>query len=154
MYSREEAAKMRKDFWTSFGLFMKPVLSCEYQRINWVNYDTGIKGISFKMVAGQKEAYLILEIKIKDLEMKDLLFEQLLEFKAMFEAEVGSDWVWNKDDLNEFYQEQATIKSPVIKANVYNNMEWDVPFGYFKKNLTAFDAFWENPKEIFKDLVG
>ena len=79
MYSKEETARLRKDFWTSFGLFMKPVLSSEYQQINWVSYNTGVKGISFKMVANQKEAYLFLEIKTTDIEIKNLLFDQFLD---------------------------------------------------------------------------
>jgi hypothetical protein len=153
MYSKEEVAVLRKDFWTSLGLFMKPILSSEYEKINWVNYNTGVKGISFKLVANQKEAYLIIEIKTKDVEIKNLLFDQFLEFKGMFEVEVGDDWEWSKENFNEFDQERALIKSPVVSTNIYNKMGWDVPFNFFKKNLIAFDVFWENPKLVFKDLV-
>ena len=94
MYSKEQASALRKEFWTSFGLFMKPVLSAEYQRINWVSYKTGVKGIDLKLVAGQNEAYLTIEIKTKDLDIKNLLFEQFLEFKNLFSNEVGADWEW------------------------------------------------------------
>ena len=153
MYSKEETATIRTAFWTSLGLFMKPILSSEYEKVNWVNYNTGVKGISFKLVANQKEAYLIVEIKTKDVEIKNLLFDQFLEFKGLFESEVGDNWIWIKEDFNEFNQERALIKSPVTVINIYNKMDWDIPFSFFKKNLIAFDAFWENPKLIFKNLV-
>ena len=84
MYSKEESARMRKGFWTSLGLFMKPILSSEYESINWVNYNTSVKGIEFKLVANQREAFIILEIKTKDIEIKNLLYDQLLEFKTLF----------------------------------------------------------------------
>ena len=153
MYSKGEAAAIRKSFWTSFGLFMKPIHSSEYESINWVNYNTEVKGLSLKLVANQKEAYLLIEIRTNDLEIKDLLFDQFLEFKKIFENEIGNDWKWVRKDFNEFGQERALIKSPVITINIYNKIDWDIPFGFFKKNLIAFDAFWENPKFIFKELV-
>ena len=57
MYSRQEASILKQEFWTSFGLYMNPVLSSEGEKINWVNYKTGEKGIRFKMHADNRSAY-------------------------------------------------------------------------------------------------
>ena len=56
MYSKEEASKLRQQFWITFGKYLKPIPSAEGLTINWVNYKTGVKNIFFKMDAGQKEA--------------------------------------------------------------------------------------------------
>lgn len=45
MYSKAEKSKIRKDFWTAFGQYMKPVPSAEGTKVNWPNYKTGVKQI-------------------------------------------------------------------------------------------------------------
>ena len=47
MFSKEEAVKLRKDFWTSFGK--------SFPR-KWILYNTKIKGWAVKVVADRKEA--------------------------------------------------------------------------------------------------
>jgi hypothetical protein len=40
MYPRNEAAQLKKEFWTVFGQYMAPVLSSEGEKISWGNYKT------------------------------------------------------------------------------------------------------------------
>ena len=49
MFSRQEASQLRKEFWTAFGTYMKPVPSAEGEKVNWLNYKTGEKDVFFKM---------------------------------------------------------------------------------------------------------
>ena len=48
MYNRNEMARIKQDFWTSFGKYMLPVQPAGDEKINWINYKTGIKGIFLK----------------------------------------------------------------------------------------------------------
>lgn len=52
MYSKQEASKLKQQFWTSFGLYMQPVPSANGEKVNWINYKTGIRHVSFRMNAG------------------------------------------------------------------------------------------------------
>jgi len=45
MFSRKELAQSRKEFWMIFGQYMSPVLSSEDEKINWINYKSGVKGL-------------------------------------------------------------------------------------------------------------
>ena len=54
MFSKEEAAKLRKEFWTSFGK--------SFPR-KWLLYNTKIKGFAFKFVADRKKAAVCLDIE-------------------------------------------------------------------------------------------
>jgi len=40
MFKRQEASRLREEFWTTFGRYMRPVLSTEGIKINWINYKT------------------------------------------------------------------------------------------------------------------
>ena len=51
MFSKQHASQLRKEFWTVFGQYMSPINSYEGEKINWINYKTGVKGLQFKMHA-------------------------------------------------------------------------------------------------------
>ncbi len=59
MYSKQEAANLKREFWTVFGQYMRPVLSADGEQINWVNYKTGEKHVFFKCEADSKAARVL-----------------------------------------------------------------------------------------------
>ena len=83
MYSKEEASKLRQQFWITFGKYMKPIPSAEGLPINWVNYKTGVKHIYFRMNAEQKQTSIAIAITHADLATRILFYEQFLAFKIL-----------------------------------------------------------------------
>ena len=70
MYSRQEAAQLKQEFWSRFGQYLAPVLAADGEKINWINYKTGEKDIYFKMEADNKEAFIAIEVTHKDPEIQ------------------------------------------------------------------------------------
>jgi len=66
MYSREEAAQIKRDFWTRFGQYMRPVPGASGDTINWLNYKTGIRHLFFRLDAGRQQASIGIEIRHPD----------------------------------------------------------------------------------------
>ena len=62
MYSKELSSKLKTQFWTNFGQYMKPVPGASGLPVNWINYKTGIRNIHFKMDAGNTIAFIAIEI--------------------------------------------------------------------------------------------
>jgi len=56
VYTREEAAAIKEQFWRTFGQYMAAVPSAEGLRVNWINYKTGIKQLHFKTDATSKKS--------------------------------------------------------------------------------------------------
>ena len=79
MFSKDEAAKLRKEFWTSFGK--------SFPR-KWLLYNTKIKGLAFKFVADRKKAMVCLDLENPDELTNMLYYDQLLSLKALLEAEL------------------------------------------------------------------
>jgi hypothetical protein len=69
MFSKEESAALRQEFWTSFGK--------SFPR-KWLLYNTKIKGISFKFVANRKNAMICLDIEHSDEIANEILYDQIL----------------------------------------------------------------------------
>ena len=76
MYSKEEASKIRQQFWITFGKYMKPIPSAEGLPINWINYKTGVKHLFFKMDADQKLASIAIEMTHAEDSTRGIFYEK------------------------------------------------------------------------------
>ena len=67
MYSKEEALRIKKDFWIAFA---------EAYPRKWLLYDTKIKDVTFKFNVDNKKAYVMLDIEPKDENKRKIYFEK------------------------------------------------------------------------------
>ena len=79
MFSKEEAAFMRKEFWISFGK--------SFPR-KWLLYNTAMKGVSFKFVADRKSAAVCLDLENPDELVNLLYYDQLLSLQVLIASEI------------------------------------------------------------------
>ena len=84
MYSKAEASFLTQKFWTSFGTYMSPVPSASLEKVNWITYKTGIKGIIFKPNADKTSATVTVEIFLKDTMLQHQYFHTFTNFTAAF----------------------------------------------------------------------
>ena len=71
MFSKDEASRIRHEFWTTFGKYMAPVPSAEGLKINWINYHTRVKNLYFRMDAANRNAAISISIEHPDLVMQE-----------------------------------------------------------------------------------
>ncbi len=152
MFSKEEASKLKEQFWITFGKYMKPVPNAEGLFINWVNYKTGVKHIYFRMDAEQKYASVTIEIAHPDAGVRELLFEQFEAFKLILADTLNEQWDWQPLATNNFGKEVARIEIVFPKLSVYNQQQWPDIIAFLKPRIIALDEFWVDVKPIFEDL--
>lgn len=152
MYSKAEKSKIRKDFWTAFGQYMKPVPSETGVRVNWSNYKTGVKHIFFRMEAENDFASIGIEINHPDIELQQLFFEQFVEFKNLLQSEIGEKWNWELHHEDEFGKISSKIHIILPNANVMDRNDWSKIISFLKPRIIALDAFWANMKPAFEEL--
>jgi hypothetical protein len=151
MFSREEASRIREEFWTAFGRYMSPVLSAEGLKINWVNYHTKLKDVYFRMDAGKKSAAISISMEHRDPGIQELYFEQFMEFKNLLHGILQEEWEWEL---------HATVDGKVISriykeisgVSVFNKDHWPQLISFFKPRIIALDSFWEDAKYSFEGL--
>ena len=148
MYTRQEASRIKKKFWTSFGHYMRPITGDGGDTINWLNYKTGVRHIYFRMDADMKYASIAIELTHPDSLMREQHFEQLRQVKKMLQKSTGEEWNW------QLYQEQdGNIFSRVGKmlpgVNILNENDWPAIISFFKARIIALDKFWMMVKDGF-----
>jgi hypothetical protein len=149
MFSKQETAQLRKEFWTVFGQYMSPVLSAEGEKINWINYKTGVKGVQFKMDAGRNKASIAIEIVHPNQLIHQNLFNQLVSLKKSLHNSLKEEWTW----LFFSEDEHGKILSRIYKeteVSILQKNEWPALISFFKTRIIALDEFWSNVKYDFE----
>ena len=151
MFSREEASRIKEEFWTAFGRYMSPVLSAEGMKINWVNYHTRLKDVYFRMNAGKKSATISISLEHRDPGIQELYFQQFLEFKNILHTTLGEEWEWELHIIDDG-KVISKISKSVSGVSVFNKDQWPDLISFFKPRIIALDRFWEDAKYGFEGL--
>ena len=151
MFSREEASRIRQEFWTTFGRYMSPVPSAEGIKINWMNYHTRLKDVYFRMDASQKSASICISIEHADPDIQELYYAQFLEFRDLLHSTLEEEWDWQLH-----VPVDGRVVSRICKqregVSVLNKDHWPDLISFFKPRIIALDSFWENARYSFDEL--
>jgi hypothetical protein len=149
MYSKQQASQPRQEFWTAFGKYMQPVLSAEGEKINWVNYKTGVKHIFFRMQAN-KGALIAIELSYPNPGDRRAQFNKFLQLKTLFTTTMQEDWIWQQDTQDENGKITSRISTELAGVNIFNKADWPALISFFKPRIIALDAFWSMVKPGFE----
>jgi hypothetical protein len=152
MFTREEASRIREEFWTTFGRYMSPVPSAEGLKINWVNYHTGLKDVYFRMDTAHKSAAIAISIEHRDEGIQELYFEQFLEFKTLLHAMLEETWTWQIHAPLADGKVVSRIYKEIADVSIFNKNHWPDLISFFKPRIIALDSFWQDAKYSFEGL--
>jgi Domain of unknown function (DUF4268) len=150
MYTHEEAKEVKQKFWTSFGKYMLPVPPASGEKINWINYKTGVKGISFKLDADNTEAIVAIEFHYYDYNLQIELYNKFLQLKAHFEPITGNDWEYFEDHVSNSGKNVSVIIKKLPNIKIFRESDWPQIISFFKQNIIAIDQFWNEWKPAFE----
>jgi len=152
MYTREQASLIRKEFWTTFGNYMSPIKNSEGEKINWINYKTGLKNVYFRLDADKRTASIGIEITHPDAGIQELFFEQFEELKTLLQGYLNEEWDWVLHASDESGKTISRIYKEIDKVNVFDKNKWPELISFFKPRILALDEFWNDAKYSFDSL--
>ncbi|MBG7631660.1 MAG: DUF4268 domain-containing protein [Bacteroidetes bacterium] len=145
MYSKEESAQLRKEFWTSFGK--------SFPR-KWLLYNTKIKGFNFKFAADKKQALVCLDIESTYKTKNELLYLQVLELKNILSEDYLPDVIFdelyvldNGKIIHRIYVEYNG------SFNIHDKNTWQNVFVFFKEAMNQFEEFYDLYEDFIKQAV-
>ncbi|MFZ1529152.1 MAG: DUF4268 domain-containing protein [Ferruginibacter sp.] len=148
MYSKEQASAIRQEFWTALGKYLSPIPGAHAEKINWINYKTGVKGIHFKMDADNKNASVRIDISSQHVEQRNRFYDIFLTLKT--ELEQGNNWEWQRQSYDAAGKEMACISRKLAAVNIFQKEHWPALISFFKDHALRFDEFWHSYKEVFE----
>jgi len=143
MFSKDEAAKLRKEFWTSFGK--------SFPR-KWLLYNTKVKGLAFKFVAERKRAMVCLDLENPDELTNMLYYDQLLSLKTLLEAalpEVIFNDCYKLDNGKIIRRIYVPFER---KFSIHNKNTWRDCYEFFLATMPKFELFFHEYEAIIKNI--
>lgn len=150
MYSKAEASDIKKEFWTRFGMYMKPVKNAESNTINWINYKTGIRHLYFRMDAGKRTAIIAIEVKHPSEEERLLIYEQFESLRGYFKDIMEEDWEWQQVFYDDDGSRASRIFTVLENVSVFNKESWPSIISFLKERMIKLDLFWNDVKIQFE----
>ena len=143
MFSKEEAAQLRKLFWTSFGK--------SFPR-KWLLYNTKVKGLAFKFLADRKKAMVCLDIETPDEIANLLYYDQLLSLKTLLEEELPEVIFDDSYVLNSGKTIHRIYVTFEGKFSIHNKNTWRDCYEFFLETMPKFELFYYEYEDIIKNI--
>ena len=140
MFSREESAKMRQEFWTSFGK--------SFPR-KWILYQTKIKGLSFKFNFDTKKAMVLMEIE-GSLEHRIKYFEKMQSLQDILERDFLPNVVYAESYELENGKEVSCIFVEKKGVCIHNRETWQKAMLFLNENMMKMEDFWGEYEDLFR----
>ena len=143
MYSKEEAQRIKKEFWTAFA---------EAYPRKWLLYDTKIKDVAFKFYIDNKKAQVLLDIEPKDEEKRKIYYEKIESLKTILHEEHLPEAILERN----FYLDSGKVISRIwvekTGVSLNNRSYWPEIFDFFNETMAAFEYFFYEYEDYIKDL--
>lgn len=143
MYSKEEAQRLKREFWIDFAE--------KYPR-KWILYDTKIKDFSFKFYVDNKKAQVLVDIEHRSDEKRIIYFEKLESLKTVLEDDFVKDLVFEKNFTLENGKKISRIWVEKTNVSVSNRQYWDEIFDFFFEKMNALEMFYYEYGDYIRDL--
>lgn len=140
MFSREESAKMRQEFWTSFGK--------SFPR-KWILYQTKIKGLSFKFNFDTKKAMVLMEIE-GSLEHRIKYFEKMQSLQDILERDFLPNMVYAESYKLENGKEVSCVFVEKMGMCIHNRETWQEAMLFLNENMIKMEDFWGEYEDFFR----
>lgn len=143
MYSKEEAQKLKREFWVAFA--------DKYPR-KWLLYDTKIKDFSFKFYVDNKKAQVLIDIEQRNEETRKIYFEKIESLRTILEEDYIKDLVFEKNFTIESGKTISRIWVEQLNVSVSNRNYWDIIFDFFEENMDKLERFFYEYQDYIRDL--
>jgi hypothetical protein len=141
MFSRDEAKKLRQEFWISFGK--------SFPR-KWILYNTGIKDFSFKFHFDLTNARISMDIENQDLEKRLELWEKLISLQSIFKEEYLPKAMFEDTVFLENGKEISRVSVSLNNVSIHNKNTWQETMVFLKENMVLFEDFFQEYEDIIR----
>jgi hypothetical protein len=150
MYSREESAEIRKQFWIAFDVYSRKYIGAHRK---WMLYDTGIKDLSLKFEINRDFARAMLSLESKNEDARFNLFVKISEYEMLYSDILGTDWIWDEQLVLENGKTVCALYKQLNNVNIYKKDNWTEIFDFFAIEMLKLEESFEEVKPFIEEFV-
>jgi len=148
MFSKEEAKRIRKEFWTAFGKMSKA-----RKKRQWLLYNTKTKDVSLKFFADRNICGVAIDIELKNSMKRHMFFESFTSLQNVFDKEFTDGLIWDKDFLLDSEKTISRIHYDLNDVSIYKKEDWPKMFKFIFKNMKKLESLYIEYEEIIEEFT-
>lgn len=141
MFSKEEAKKIRQEFWTEFGQ--------KYPR-KWLLYRTKIKEVALKFTFTTKIAQVSIDIDAEDEIIKDYYYEKFWSLEKILKTEYFPEAILNPNYTTEDGKNIARVFVQLDNVCIHNKKTWETTFEFLYNHMEQLELFFYEYEDFIK----
>ncbi len=150
MYSKEEAAKIRREFWIAFDHYSRKFLGPTRK---WIRYNTKIKDLSLKFDANRNYAKVILAIENNNEDIRFDRFVFIKNYEAVFDEFIDDSWIWDDEYTLDNGKKICAIYKQLNGVNIYRKSDWTTIFEFFATNMILLEKAFDEIKPLLEEYI-
>ena len=152
MFSKEEAKKLRQEFWITFGKRTALLPTDDGSKKKWILFKTGISDFSFKFESERKFARVCIDIEQKDVVKRIQYWEKFESLKGVLEDTVPNKLIWDETFILENKKEISRIYCQLDGVSLYSQKKWPEIFDFFVANMLGVEEVFKDFEDFIKDV--
>lgn len=152
MYSKEEAKKLRVDFWEMFGKRCEVHPDLMYRKKKWLLHRTKIKDVALRFDINRKDAKVILELSSRSEQLRFKAYEFLERYKVLIENGFENGLIW------EFYHERedsgkeiCRIYKQLPNVDLHRRNQWPDIFNFYIENMLKLENNFIEIRDLLQE---
>lgn len=152
MYTKEEEKQLKIDFWGQLNELLELERGLHKNKVNWMNFNTKIRQLYFRMEADVDGARLCIDLQFPDEGIRELYYEQFTEFKNILDETFDNNTSW--EPKFEHWNGKLISRISIEKDGVslYNRNDWPTIHSFLKDSFIKLEHFWAEFGEVFIQL--
>lgn len=152
MYSKEEAKRIKLEFWLELGNRFSEIKGLHANKVNWLNFNTKIKNLYFRMEVDEHAARLCIDLQFPDLGIRELYYDQFLEFQDKLNKQFTTTVNWQPKHQHWNGKQIARIAVDKEGVNILNKADWETIFTFLTTHFSQLEHFWAEFGDVFVEL--
>jgi len=150
MFSKEEAKKLREEFWDQFKQMSAGKRTRKKLPGNWMLAQTGIKALNLRFHVDREVAQVGIDLETRNMDKKIELYEKLESLKKLLEKAMESPMIWELEYIRENGKSVSRIYLQMEGVDIYKRDTWAGAHKFMYDNMMKLEAFFGEYQDFLK----
>ena len=150
MFSKEEAKKLREEFWDQFKQMSAGKRSRKKLPGNWMLDQTGIKALNLRFHVDREVAQVGIDLETRNMDKRIELFEKLESLKKLLEEAMESPLIWELEYIRENGKSVSRIYLQMKGVDSYKRDTWTEAHKFMYANMMKLESFFQEYQDFLK----
>lgn len=150
MFSKEEAKKLREEFWDQFKRMSSGGRARKKLPGNWMLDQTGIKALKLRFHVDRQVAQVGIDLETRNMDKRIELYEKLESLKKLLEEAMESPLNWELEYIRENGKSVSRIYLQREGIDIYKRDTWTGAHQFMYDNMMKLEAFYGEYRDFLK----